>query len=90
MATSEDACREYRDNTLLTQISSRLKLDAIANAVRKTVRAYRSKESNKFFAVADTANGVRFGERSKSSQYSFDFYNMFCYIVYFIFNIVFR
>ena len=60
MATSEEACREDMDNTLLAQRSPRLELEAIANAVRKTVRAYRSKEFDKLLAVADLANDVDF------------------------------
>lgn len=60
MAASEEACREYKENTPLAQRSPRLELDAIANAVRKTVRTYRSKEFDKLLAVADPANGVHF------------------------------
>ena len=60
MAASEEACREYKENTPLAQRSSRLELDAIANAVRKTVRTYRSKEFDKLLAVADPANAVHF------------------------------
>ena len=43
------------DNTPLAQRSPRLELGAIANAERKTVRAYRSKEVN-----SDSANSVDF------------------------------
>ena len=60
MAASEEACREYRDNTLLAQKSPRLVSQAIANAVRKTMRAYRSKEFDKLLAVADPANDIDF------------------------------
>jgi hypothetical protein len=60
VAASEEACHEYRDNTPLAQRSPRLELQAIANAVRKTVRAYRSKEFDKLLAVADPANGIDF------------------------------
>ena len=60
MATLEEACCEYMINTLLTQRSPRLELEAIANAVRKIVRAYRSKEFYKFLAVANPANGIDF------------------------------
>ena len=60
MAASEEACREYMDNTPLAQRSPRLELEAIANAVRKTVRAFRSKEFDKLLAVADPANDVDF------------------------------
>ncbi len=60
MAASEEACREYRDNTPVAQRSPRLELEAIANAVRKTVRTYRSKEFDKLLAVADPANGIDF------------------------------
>jgi hypothetical protein len=60
VAASEEACREYKENTPLAQRSPRLELDAIANAVRKTVRTYRSKEFDKLLAVADLANGVHF------------------------------
>jgi hypothetical protein len=44
----------------LAQRSPRLELDAIENAVRKTVRTYRSKEFDKFLAVADPANNIDF------------------------------
>ena len=60
MAASEEAYRKYRDNTPLLQNPLRLELEAIANAVRKTVRAYRSKEFDKFVAVADPTNSVDF------------------------------
>ena len=60
MAASEEAYREYMDNTPLAQRSFRLELQAIANAERKTVRAYRSKKLDKLLAVADLANGVDF------------------------------
>jgi hypothetical protein len=60
VVTSEEACREYKENTPLAQRSPRFELDAIANAVRKTVRTYRSKEFDKLLAVADPANGVHF------------------------------
>ena len=48
------------DNTPLAQRSPRLELGAIANAERKIVRAYRSKEFDKLLAVADPANSVDF------------------------------
>ena len=60
VAISEDACREYIDNTPLIQRSHRLDLESIENTVRKTMRAYRSKEFHKFFVVADSANDVDF------------------------------
>ena len=60
MLDIEEACREYTDNTLLAQRSPRLELEAIANVVRKTMRAYSSKEFVKLLAVADPANDVDF------------------------------
>jgi len=60
VAASKETCCEYKENTPLVQRSPRLELDAIANAVRKTVRTYRSKEFDKLLAVADPANGVHF------------------------------
>ena len=60
MAALKEAYREYFDNIPLAQRSPRLKLQAIANAVKKTMRVYRSKEFDKFFAVADPANDVDF------------------------------
>ena len=44
----------------MVQRCPRLELEAIANAVRKIVRAYRLKEFDKLLAVADLANGVDF------------------------------
>ena len=90
MATSEETCCKDMDNILLAQRSPMLELKAIANAVRKTVRTYRLK----FFWQTSCNCGSRkwswFCEIVKSLYYSFDFCNIFCYIMYFIFNIVFR
>jgi hypothetical protein len=60
VAALEEACRNYMDNTPLAQRSPRLELEAIANAVRKRVRAFRSKEFDKLLALADPANGIDF------------------------------
>ena len=90
VATLEEACCEYMDNTSLTHRSPRLELKAIANAVKKTMRAFRSKEFDKFFVVAEPANDVDFVK-----EVSFFIINMIfvicfgLYIVDFIFNIVF-
>ena len=48
------------------------------------MRAYRSKEFYKFFAVADAANDVDFVQKDKSLHYLFNFCNMFItlYILY--------
>ena len=48
------------DNILLAQRSPRLELEAIANAMRKTIKAYRLKEFDKLLAVADPANDIDF------------------------------
>ena len=48
------------DNNLLAQTSPRLELQAIANAVWKTMSAYRSKKFDKILAVADPGNDVDF------------------------------
>ncbi len=58
MTSSEEACRESKENTPLTQRSPRFELEAIANVVRKTIRAYRPKDFDKLLAVANLANGV--------------------------------
>ena len=60
MATSEKTCCEDIDNILLAQRSPRFELDAIANVVKKTVRAYRLKEFDKLLAVIDPTNNVDF------------------------------
>ena len=80
MLALEKACREYRDKILLPQKFLRLKFEAIANAVRKILRSYRSKEFDKLLAIADPANGVDFIK--DVSFYLIRFIcNMFCYIV---------
>ena len=56
MAALEEVCCEDMDNILLAQRSPRLELEAIANAMRKTMRAYRLKEFDKLLAVADPIN----------------------------------
>ena len=60
MTTSEEVCCEDMDNILLAHRSLRLELEAIENAARKTVKAYRSKEFDKLLAVADPANDADF------------------------------
>lgn len=91
MAASEEACREYMDNTPLAQRSPRLELEAIANAVRKTVRAFRSKEFDKLLAVADPANGVDFVKEVSLFIMSLIFVICFgIYIVAFIFKYCFH
>ena len=62
MAASKETYREYMDHIPLAQ-RSRLKLQAITNAVRKTVKAYGSKEFDKLLAVADPANDVDFVQK---------------------------
>ena len=44
----------------MAQKSPRLELEAIAHAVRKIMRAYWSKEFDKFLAVGNFANDVNF------------------------------
>ena len=60
MAASEEAYRKYMHKTPLAQRSPRLELQAIANTMKKTMRAYRSKEFDKLLVVADPANDVDF------------------------------
>ena len=89
MAASEEACRrEYRDNTSVAQRSPRLELEAIANAVRKTVRTYMSKEFDKLLAVADPANGIDFVKEVSFYITLLFLQYVFGYIMYFPFNII--
>ena len=60
LAASEQTYCEYINNTTLVQRSHRLELQATTKAVRKTVRAYRSKKFDKLLVIADLANDIDF------------------------------
>ena len=90
VATLKEVCCEYMDNTPLTHRSPRLELKAIANAVKKIMRAFRSKEFDKLFVVAEPANDVDFVKEVSLLIISLIFVIYFgINIVNFIFNIVF-